>query len=307
MAKRPLTAIPATRSPAKVLKAKQTTVMALLVGCMLAGPLSFVLTVLQSSDPVTSNTVSHPTTVASFAEIVARDYLSGRPTIMPVAEDVDPTFGFAITAETQDAPGFAFESLTLYSVRSSIVDQRSLYTSIFRVQTTDGLFDLTIVTGQDALNLSILVAQPSLTRSTVAASAVAEAPRYQLDPNLLADTPGSVIAAAERWAAPFADDDRDQLRLVVGGGPQQGDYVGIGGFALSGRPEILAVVAAEDGSATVRARLVFSQTGANRFQSSSEFDLLVQDYTSADARVVAWGPAGSGPTLTPYQNNTANQ
>lgn len=305
MANRPYTAVPATRSSKRALRLKQNLIIGALIGGFLLGPIGFYFAV-QARGNVPEVPPAIPTATVAFAELVARDYLAGRPTDLPTTGDVPQDLGFPTGGNQKPLPGatLTFDRWSPAEVAGVPVTQVR-----FRVASGENLYNLTIVTTRDSRGRDLLAALPALTPAVFAPSGSfpTPAPTSQT-PGFVDTAPDAVRTAVAAWAAAFAAGDAAQLKILVGGGAAapDGDYVGLSGFELRGAPTISWGVLSADGTAGyVRVTLLLSDPGANGFAPSNSYDLLVQDWGTANPRVVAWGPPGSGPTLEPYENNTS--
>lgn len=307
--RRPWAAVPAQRSSARSLKVKQRIVIATLLIAASLGPLALFIS-LSSNEVPPPPPKEDPSWIVSFAETVAVDFLAGRPTDMPTVDGLDPKLGVSYSGDDASRrPALAHKSLTHYYTRAEYVGAQPVDVSTFRVVLNDGkVLDLSVTTISDANGRTLLAAAPSLTPARLAAPGAAKAPLWQGDPNAIDDVPQTVGAATKAWAEAYGADDRPQLRLLVGGGPEGGEYVGLGGFNVSRDPQTLGAYPSpnDPSQLVVRVRVGFSADSANGYQATNDYDLLVANPTSTDARVVAWGAPGTGQTLVPYQNNTAS-
>lgn len=126
----------------------------------------------------------------------------------------------------------------------------------------------------------------------------------------------SVSSAVSTWAKAFVSGDSNQL-LQVTGDPTQGDlYVPLSGassvsdvsVSAAGVPTPKSGDQAPQDPAEIIARVTFSvdwsgaQADTRTQQALVTYDVLVERANTASPVVVAWGGAGSGPTLTKYGN-----
>ena len=260
-----------------------------------------------------------PTSSVSFAEIVARDFLAGRPTVMPVAEGVPQNLGFNQNDPTaMEGAALVFDRVfagasggtPLVLVRFRVTQQLTVDRApVVRV------YNLTVPLVRDLAGRDLLAGLPSLTPATFAASdsVVEPAPDPDTTFGFTENLPEPVKRQVTEWAKAFASDDRAQLKNLVGGGADAaaatGEYLGLAGFSLARDPVIpWAVVLDQTASrGYLRATLLVADSSANGYTASVSYDLLVLDWSTPTPRVVAWGPPGSGQTLVPYANNTALQ
>lgn len=126
------------------------------------------------------------------------------------------------------------------------------------------------------------------------------------------DVPSAVNDALTQWAKAFASGDANALRLVVGDTEADHSYAPLTGVA-SATPTVVAAAAvpgadpeAKPTQMLVRVNLALAWKGValtpNTPLPQVTYDLLVTGTDTAAPRVVAWGGAGSGPSLKPYSN-----
>jgi len=136
---------------------------------------------------------------------------------------------------------------------------------------------------------------------------------------------GAVQQAINGWADAYTSGSSSKLALAVGDTDSSHHYV-----ALSGVRSVTVTVLASSPRSAPNGPVVAKQTptaeivevaldinwsaepapsssSASNFTTSlpkTTMDLLVERANTSAPVVVAWGPAGSGPTLHPYQNGT---
>lgn len=318
MAQRPFTAVPATRSSKRALRVKQNILIAAVLIGFFMGPLAMFMASRASSN-IPSVPTPLPTPAIAFSEIVARDYVAGRATSMPVAKGVPQDLGFTSSEPAPLKGGVVvFDRVSYSSIGAS-----ELTLVRFRVVTPDQkVMNLTVPVTTDARNRLVLAALPSLTPALFAATEELPQPAPNRDtyPDLVETIPKPVTEIAAAWADAYAANNSQQLRVIVGGGasaPQEGNYFGLGGFTVSRAPTVQWAVLRPGDLAFMRVSFQLSEVAESDdpavgeapasvkgFTPSVELDLLVADWSTNSPRVVAWGAPGLGPMLEPYENNS---
>jgi hypothetical protein len=289
------TAVPAMRSTLPVLRLRLYVVLGSLLAAAAAGVFAFMSWV--SYLPPEPDLSSAVPKVSAIALTAAEDYLAGRPARFPVADGIDPDF----RPDDVDPMPFPYLSLAQGSWRRELVTGRLVETHSFLVVTAERAYTLTVAVALDG-SVATLAAYPTLTPALVNPGKPAPALEYQGVDSLVESIPTPVSDVLAEWAAAYAADDVQALQVIVGDRTAQaGAYRGLGGFTLATQPVIRSAVATVDGY-VVRVRLVLSATSADGVQMSTDIDVLVQQPNTTLPKVVAWGPAGTGPSLTKYQN-----
>lgn len=306
MTKHPWTAVPATRSSAPVLKIKLYA-LAGAIGLMCALSLISFLGFIGSrgAGVATATDDAVLSDERAFAEQVARDMLSGRPTTLAVAAGVDSSFGFSNSDAGVAPAAIGFRDLVWSGTRSNVVNERAYRIHSFSVRTGDQTLVLDVTTMRSSEGFPVLVAQPSLAPAVVP-KVIPPLLDFAEDANVIDSTPTLVRDVVALWAAAYATNNAGELHRLAND-PNANGYVGLGGFGVVGEPSYgVAVQAVNAPTMNVRVRVVFRSTGANQYQVSNDFDLLIGDWETALPKVVAWGPPGSAIALTPYSNNTSS-
>lgn len=116
----------------------------------------------------------------------------------------------------------------------------------------------------------------------------------------------AVQAAINSWLTAYTSGSASQLRLVVGDSSNDGAYVPLSGVTSASAAVTYAAPTTTSGSSEiveVNLSLRWSgESGAASGPIPTTLDLLVSRANTAAPVVVAWGPAGTGPSLVPYQN-----
>lgn len=299
-----LTAVPAKRSKAAVLKVRLYLIIGLLLVAALMGVVATVAWVTQK--PPDADSFITESLAKGPAEEVAKAWLEGKP--IPVGRAANVPDGALSKAEGgEGAPTFAYDSLSWDSYETDALSDLTafeIHKFIVVAPPLDPAADPAPITY--TLNVTMLLtdgkpvlgAAPSLQPYIPADSA------YMFDYSTLAkDVTLSNQSAQllQQWATAFATNDSAQLGLIVAD-PSKGVYDGIKGFTSGQATSIYAVPAGED-NLIVRTRV--SLVSANGFKTEAEYDVLITQASSGSPHVVAWGPAGSGDSaeFVPYEFN----
>lgn len=139
--------------------------------------------------------------------------------------------------------------------------------------------------------------------------------------NATASVPSAVAAAITGWADAYVSGSPSSLHLAVGDPNPADHYQPLSGVSSVTATPIwgASIRAASADEMIVEVRLALTwdgqQTptglsgdsgvsGTSGAAPTTTVDLLIERANSAAPVVVAWGPPGSGPTLTPYANAT---
>lgn len=297
--KRPAwTAVPAARSALPVLQIRLFAVLGSLLLAAMLGLFSFFAWV--SNDVPPPNLSGAFAQAGAVAEVVAADFLAGRDTIAPVAAGLDASFSLGSAGVSRAA--LPVRSRSELSWRRVVVLDRLMEYHDYLVTTTAGASFVLTVAMELGPRGAVLAAYPTLQPAVYAASGSTKALDYTEEKSKLDGVPAPVAERVGKFAAAWAANDAAVLRDLTGdAGAQPGEYVGLGGFETAGGPQIVSAVPRGD-ALVLRVRLVLTAPSANGFSMSNDLDLLVLNPNSTIPLIVAWGPAGTGPTLTPNNN-----
>lgn len=243
--------------------------------------------------PVVDFAAARPRAQAQAAAI-AEAWVEGRPTGFPTADGIDPGFsdgagGFNATVHALTPIGWYRDSVTGRLVESHA----------FAVETDRGVYRLTVV-------LLLDVGSPTLAAYPVLSpyngdGAGTEPLDYRSTPAVVDEVAAPVRERLERWATAYGINDGAELRdLADDRTATPSQYRGIGGLSLARIPEIVTAVSTTDGL-VLRVRVAYRAPDATA-ALLMDFDLLVTGELSQTPRIVAWGPAGTGPDLQRYEN-----
>lgn len=117
----------------------------------------------------------------------------------------------------------------------------------------------------------------------------------------------AIELSVQSWADAYFSGDPDKLRQEVGDPNSQHSYIPLSGMDVTATVNEVSALEETDSSApskTVIARISLTKVaGAEEEQyEPMDFDVLVSGADTASPRVVAWGGAGTGPSLTKYGN-----
>lgn len=316
--KYPWSAIPAARSSAPVLKIRLYVILSLLVFCAAMGPLAIIVTVSRGSAPLVATSTGY-TDASGFAATIANDYLAVRPTSLPVAKGLDPTFSVpAPAADEQPVLPLPVLTVTPIGVRSGSV--------------TDQLFEI----HQFAVETAPLSDTPSL--DATGAPVAAATPLYVLDVTIIFDDRGLPVLGAtpslapwpqatsqpppldytsvpnqvpisklvqsriNDWAKAWATGNSSELKALTGDPSPSSNYEGLGNFTVASLPKVISSTARQNSDLDVRISVVLQRDGAQGFAAGNEYDLLIGNPISGNPTIQAWGPPGSAIQLVPYSN-----
>lgn len=319
-------AVPATRSSATVLKARRRIVVVLLVAAVLSGFVS-TFVVLTQDPPPPPATVAVDSRLAAVAEQAGRDFLAGRNSTVPAAKGVNTDFsGQPSPTPTEDNPltkdqvdailngvsginvgAFALQGETTH--RLGDADEQLIHLIRFRVTLNAAPFILTVPVLDDPTYGTTLAGTPALL-------ATSSGRRDDVDPAdytnySAAETSVSpqVEASIEKWVAAYSTAGRasDALRTVTGDQDPSRTYSGLGRVTPA---TLVSIVSAVPYSSTggpagqlVQIQVALPFNAATGFALNATYDLyVVTEGDPAQPPVVAWGPAGSEESLTPYMN-----
>jgi len=117
------------------------------------------------------------------------------------------------------------------------------------------------------------------------------------------EIPDPVGKAIQMWSDAFFGNDPAKLSLAVGDPDQTHTYQPLGGgaTATTATPTAAAPSPTISDTLIVQTRVAVTWPGSDP-STPWGFDLLIERASTPAPLVVAWGPCGSGPTLTPYDN-----
>lgn len=290
-----LTAVPAARSRAAVLKIRFWAVFAALIfsaGVGLFAAVSF----LTFDPPVVDVNDAKPIGLA-VAELAAHDFLSGGTLRLPTVPGQDPVPGSTVAAFGP----IAWQGFARYDLPNGtpVEAHRFLF---YR-----SLSSPSPATGAAAppptyqlMELSVLVAVPRDTNPILAARPYME-PALFADAELVTDLSDFELAESlprtardqiRSWGRAWATNDTEKLKLITGDQTARVRYIGLGGYVFDDDFQVLSASEFPDDTFLVRIRVVLR--GANESILEMDMDLTVTSASTGLPKVSGWGPAGSG-------------
>jgi hypothetical protein len=272
-----------------VLKTRLWLVLGFLVVSSLLGIVSFFAWMANQPEPPPE--IPPSATATDFASAAAYDWLAGAGTGLPAAEGVDVTF---------DGTGEGFAGIEGVSWGGfTPVSEDGRRFELHRFILAGDPPQLLTVTVELTGSGPVLASEPSLEPFTGVGAPTGPADRSDRDDARFAGD--AATRSVSEWATAYAADDRDRLRELTGD-LENRVYVGIGGLTAADA-EVRSVVDGPDGTDLFRVTVTYAR--GEEWSSVVSYDLLVADSDTANPKVVAWGPAGSGTSLEPFINGLA--
>ena len=310
----PITARPRELPFHKVAEIRTKVVVALILVAALMGPIALVVaaTSKPASAPPAANAMGAEEPMAAIA---ASDFLAGRATTLPLASGVDPYFGRqtpatgAGTASTAAVP-IPHSSIVWSQTTDGDIGGQSYELDTFLVISGTTRYDLCVQVVDVPGVGPVIGADPTLTLSNMEVVAAGSGPAG-LDYSALQgkkpeSVPASATSSADRWATDYVQNDQSDLYNLTGDTADH-TYYGLSGWTLVSVtiPQSIAT----GNLAVLEVEVTMQSTDLGTKQPvtvTCDYDILENNVTTQEKpNVVAWGPAGSGPTLYPYMN--ANQ
>jgi hypothetical protein len=307
------TAIPREFSDARRFTRRFRIILAGVAFAAVSGPVGCMAAVANRPQETPAPLIAHH---GDYAAVVAQSYLDGQPLPVPTARGLGSDAGrSAVEGRTviggDDPPPAPIPHSWVIPMDAEVAviplgaeQQRTVETHRFLVGTPSGPFVLAVPLVETGGRGPALGALPSLEPFVPDADA---ADADALDWSAAFETARPTPTLEERigeWARAFAGDDRRQLLEISGDGRNGIEYVGLGSWTVTGEPEVGGLFTRADGSAGTHVVLALAAAGDPAVTTRASFDLLVRHSDEPLPEIVAWGPAGSALTLTPYQNAT---
>lgn len=252
-----------------------------------------------------------------FAQMVATNYVDGHPLDISRAQGLTTSLGRmppsaagkskatpkAATTSTVPvslgADAVSFDKATDDSTKSGVVE-----TDYFWVEYDNGNLGLVAVVVHGSKSGPVLGAPPSLlpapiqiTTSTVVATGKPVAGGNSLS--------SEFVSQIDKWASAYASGDSTALYTLTGD-TLKAHFRGLGGYKVLGNPVIVSSTAWTSKKPPKKLVVTIDVTMQSKKDPDvvvqSSYDLLLVNLTDAYPNVAAWGPAGSGASLTPYEN-----
>jgi hypothetical protein len=189
----------------------------------------------------------------------------------------------------------------------------------FTVQGDPGIFEADVEVALTASG-AVALSGPSLSPVQLGPSVGSPATQNGPWPGLVATSsvPPAVTQTVQSWAEAYTSGNQATLALAVGDPKTADRYTPLSGVAAASASVIeaapLRAATADEMAVEVNLAITWADQPRNRQTANDQslpanpqgpqttLDLLVARAHTAAPVVVAWGPPGSGPTLTAYQN-----
>lgn len=288
-----LTAIPAARSSAAVLKVRLILVLGALLLAAAAGV--FAAFSYLTFTPPKVDVESFSSRGQGLASMVAVAFLDGQELPVPVAEEVPELPGDLAPLPHTEPQWDGFES-GLVGGRFAELHSFSFY-RVFNEATLNEvkiLYQLDVLVAFTDRGTPVLGALPSFQPVIAGNSGESTLPNEKG----ASDITAGQLSALETWAQAWAANDPVALSAAAGAGTGY-RYLGLGGFESTGVQVLSLAPLTPQASASERtfsARTRVSLRSANGYETSMDMDVLLRGTGDDNVRayVVAWGPAGSG-------------
>jgi len=238
-----------------------------------------------------------PAQLEAAAQTAAVDYLQAQSYPLPLAQGLSRYLGRNYTDPTSDqtqvgAP-ISVVSLSVYKIQyeGSVVLVQLL------AEPAQGSELLVVVPMQMRGQVPVLVGYPSLlpyTAAVAAPPAITAAPTQGVSP-----LPAGAQSQLDAWAQAWATNNQAQLYSLSGDTSNQTFY-GLGGWTLQQPPQVVQTQQRGDQELVTVVLTLAAQSNPSQVLQTP-YQVLLQPVGQPLPDVVAWGPAGVGWGLRPYQ------
>lgn len=287
------TAIPAARSSLPILTLR---LYALLGTLVLAACLGVVSTIAwTTADPPVVDFAAARPLAQAHALSIAESWVSGTATSLPVADGVDARFN----EQGDGGMNITVRSLSPFRWVRDTVQGRVVETQYVLVDAVESDLIVAVPFVFDK-GTPVLAAYPSLSPAPIVAPT---SPLEYQDVPALDSIPAPIRERVAEWGSAYGRNDGAELRdLADDRAATQAQYRGIGGLRLLSTPDIRTAIPTSTGL-VLRVRFTYQGEGGGA-GLSMDMDMLITAADSFTPRIVAWGPAGTGPSLRPYTNRS---
>ena len=258
-----------------------------------------------------------------FATLVVDNYVAGHVLDVPMATGLSATIGRlsavgagAVPQQLSLTPGSAqpatatvqplpVSNVAFYSGTDRHAGKGlTVETDTFLLEYSDGSLGALDVVIDGTSGGPQLAALPALVPAPATPSAEPQAGAPVAVSSLYAPLSGNLQYRVTQWAQAYASNNQTQLYQVTGDTSSR-SYEGLGGVKLVGQPTVTA--STQDGpkqpaELVVTVELTLQSMAQSSVIEQASYDLLITGIGDKYPDVVAWGPAGSGSSLTPYEN-----
>jgi|GEM_PF-5473712 len=302
---------PAFRSSEAALRVRALAVLVTVGLAAVAGPLSLLIVAKRGTPKVPVPAVAR---ARGAAAVAALDWLEGREVSVPTVPDAAAPIKDPDADSDQDMPTAAESApwtLAWQSFEATTAGTRRYEINWF-LASTPGRAPVWLAVTMDVTGRTpLLAAAPAV--SSFGNFAERDAPPLDYGGVGATDVPSSVRTQVAEWARAFVTGDAAAVKkATLDPDPSRRWEAGLGaGWKLAkdtpvSTPFIVALGRSADvaGSASPLhvARVELHLLTPAGVPVTGAYDLLLARLGDAQPHILAWGPAGSGSTLTPYAN-----
>jgi len=118
-----------------------------------------------------------------------------------------------------------------------------------------------------------------------------------------APTSDAFTQALNNWAEAFTTGTPSSLALAVNDPNSSDHFTPLSGItAIAQQPNVSAYAPNKTGTSAIAEVAIGVTEPGIKSPVTLVYDILIENPSSSAPTIVAWGPPGSGPSLTPYQN-----
>jgi len=267
----------------------------------IASPILAILAIIIAATSASSPTATHSTPdYAGVGETVVAEWLGGDPITVPHSSGLGPFLGRELASFSSSSGPVAIptRSIAFVGARHEQVNGLHYVTDTYLVVSPDlGTVDVA-VTMETTPRGAVVVASPAVTPYTSTAAA-----HHLAYPS---DSPTqAMVTQIDAWASAYASNDESALYNLAGATTQV-HYRGLSGVALISTPTVnsceIPVKITASSTAICQVSLELGVRSNHKLAWTASYDLLLGRLTAALPTVVAWGPPGSGSSLSPGEN-----
>lgn len=286
-------AIPTARFSAKTLNTRVIIITTIVLLAALMGPLAMVVA-LTSVPPPAQAPPRQVSLQSGLAAIVARDYLDAKPTKVPVASGVNPSFGVSYSHPHHLPKPLPHSTLYLISSTSATTTHSKVMIDRF-ITSVNGNILIVAVPMKLTSEGPVVATDPSFMPYIAAPTGQFSPFTYGRQKNILATPPPGFQPQLLAWAKAFASNNSSELQIIAN---TSQPYHGLGGFKVVGTPSVVSVVPATGKNEVVRVQLTLAPKTDPYLTLYASYDLLVTPYGNLP-KISAWAPAGTAASNTP--------
>lgn len=231
-------------------------------------------------------------TISAIGLAVAKAWLTGQTPPVPLGTSVATTNSPALS---YTGLYFADQKERTVTIKTSSV---KLFDNTYLLTTATGNYNLAVSIEQTPTGYAVL-GSPSLSPAIIpVGTSVLDGQNY----SAYTLTP-TITQAIDSWAAAYVTNNTQSLYLLSGDSKAQ-HFFGLTGWELTPNttPNISSSYQISPSEAIVQISIPITSTSSTPTQVVASYDLLLSGLTKSVPYITAWGPIGSGTTLTPYQN-----